>query len=80
MHILDGNGAVVFFGETSTARMRRTILELTEWLTRDTPVRAGGVPFTGMGLVPGGLSLAGGQTVEISVEGIRTLSNPVARR
>jgi len=33
-----------------------------------------------MGLVPGGLSLAGGQTVEISVEGIRTLSNPVARR
>jgi len=25
MHILDGNGAVVFFGETSTARMRRTI-------------------------------------------------------
>lgn len=80
MRILNGDGAVAFFGETSTARIRRTILELTEWLTRDNRVPAGTVLLTGTGLVPDGLSLAGGQTVEIRVEGIGTLSNPVARR
>jgi len=57
---------VVFFGETSTARMTRTILEPTEWLTRDNPVPAGTVLLTGTG--------------EIRVEGIGTLSSPVARR
>ena len=33
MRILGSDGTVVFSGATSTARMRRTILELTEWLT-----------------------------------------------
>jgi 2-dehydro-3-deoxy-D-arabinonate dehydratase len=70
----------VFFGETSTTRVRRTILELTEWLTRDNPVLAGTVLLTWTGLVPDGLSFAGGRTVEIRVEGIGTLSKPVARR
>jgi 2-dehydro-3-deoxy-D-arabinonate dehydratase len=56
------------------------MLGLTEWLTRDSPVPAGTVLLTGTGLVPGGLALAGGQTVEISVERNGTLSNPVARR
>jgi fumarylacetoacetate (FAA) hydrolase family protein len=72
--------SIVGVGATSTARMRRTILELTEWLARDNPVRAGGVPFNGTWLVPGGLSLAGGETVEISLECIGTLSNSVSRR
>jgi hypothetical protein len=73
-------GAVVLFGETRTARLRRTILELTEWLTRDNPVPAGTVLLTGMGLVSDGLAVAGGQTVEISKEGMVTLANPVAPR
>ena len=39
MRISDANGAELFTGETSTARMRRTFPELVEWLLRATRSR-----------------------------------------
>ena len=71
---------MVFSGETSTARMRRSFDELVSWLRRDNPVPAGSVLLTGTGLVPpDDFTLEPGQRVEIHVPGIGTLVNPVGR-
>jgi 2-dehydro-3-deoxy-D-arabinonate dehydratase len=78
MRILDTAGGVLFSGETSTERMRRTFQELVDWLLRDNPVPAGSVLLTGTGLVPPDeFTLEPGHTVEISVPEIGTLTNPV---
>ena len=78
MRILDAEGGEVFAGETSTAKMRRSFPELVDWLLRDNPVPAGSVLLTGTGLVPpDDFTLEPGQTVEITVPEIGTLTNPV---
>jgi 2-dehydro-3-deoxy-D-arabinonate dehydratase len=78
MRISDAEGAELFAGETSTARMRRTFPELIEWLLRANPVPPGSVLLTGTGLVPpDDFTLEPGHVVEIHVPGIGTLSNPV---
>ena len=60
--------------------MRRSIDELIEFLRRDNPVPPGTVLLTGTGIVPpDGVTLAPGQSVEITIPGIGTLRNPVAR-
>ena len=80
LRILGADGEVVFSGETSTARMRRSFDELVSWLRRDNPVPAGSVLLTGTGLVPpDDFTLEPGQRVEIHVPGIGTLVNPVGR-
>jgi len=80
LRILAEDGGVVFEGETSTARMKRTFEELVAYLHRDNPVPAGSVLLTGTGLVPpDDVSLQPQQTVEIRIAGIGTLANPVAR-
>ena len=80
LRILDGDGGVVYEGETSTARMTRSFEDLVEYLRRDNPLQPGTVLLTGTGLVPPDeVTLAPGQTVEIRVPGIGTLINPVAR-
>lgn len=69
----------VFWGRTSTDRMRRPLRELVEFLRRDNPVPAGTVLLTGTGLVPpDDVRLAAGQSVEITISRIGTLRNPVA--
>jgi 2-dehydro-3-deoxy-D-arabinonate dehydratase len=79
LQILGPAGETVFEGRTSTASMRRSIDELIEFLCRDNPLPAGTVLLTGTGIVPpDGVTLTGGQTVEIKVSGIGTLRNPVA--
>jgi 2-dehydro-3-deoxy-D-arabinonate dehydratase len=79
MRIADAAGVEVFAGETSTARMRRSFVELVEWLIRDNPVPAGSVLLTGTGLVPpDDFTLEPGHVVEIHVPDIGTLVNPVA--
>jgi 2-dehydro-3-deoxy-D-arabinonate dehydratase len=76
--ILAADGGVVWEGETSTARMKRSFDDLVSWLTRENPVAAGTVLLTGTGLVPpDDVALAPGQRVVIKVSGIGTLENPV---
>ena len=71
-------GDVLFEGETSTERMKRSFEELVSYLVRDNPVPFGSVLLTGTGLVPpDGFTLEPGHVVEITVPGIGTLSNPV---
>ncbi len=78
MRILDAAGSEVFAGETSTASMRRSFVELVDWLLRNNPVPPGSVLLTGTGLVPpDDFTLAPGHTVEIHVPPIGTLTNPV---
>jgi 2-dehydro-3-deoxy-D-arabinonate dehydratase len=79
LRILGPGGESVFDGHTSTASMRRSLVELVEFLRRDNPVPAGTVLLTGTGIVPpDDVTLSGGQVVEITVPGIGTLRNPVA--
>ncbi len=78
LRISTAEGAELFAGETSTARMRRTFPELVEWLLRANPVPRGSVLLTGTGLVPpDDFTLEPGHVVEIHVPGIGTLTNPV---
>jgi 2-dehydro-3-deoxy-D-arabinonate dehydratase len=80
LRIFGPDGAELFAGETSTARMKRSFEELVSWLRRDNPVPAGSVLLTGTGLVPpDDFTLQAGQRVEIHVPGIGTLVNPVGR-
>ena len=79
LRILAHDGEPMFKGSTSTDRMRRPLGELIEFLRRDNPVPAGSVLLTGTGVVPPDeITLAPGQTVEITISGIGTLRNPVA--
>jgi 2-dehydro-3-deoxy-D-arabinonate dehydratase len=77
--VVTRGGATVFEGTTSTARMRRQLPELIAWLARAQDFPEGAVLSTGTGIVPElDFTLADGDVVAISVEGIGTLSNPVA--
>jgi 2-dehydro-3-deoxy-D-arabinonate dehydratase len=78
LHIADTDGRVLFAGETSTGKMRRTPRELVSWVVRDNPVPAGSVLLTGTGLVPeDDYTLLPGHRVEITIDGIGTLANTV---
>jgi 2-dehydro-3-deoxy-D-arabinonate dehydratase len=80
MRVTDEFGRIVFEGETSTERMRRSYGELLEWLLADNPVPPGSVLLTGTGLVPpDDFTLRPGHVVEIHVPEIGTLVNPVVR-
>ena len=69
---------IVFQGETSIARMARSFEELTEWLGRDNLFPAGVFLLTGTGIVPpDDFTLAAGDVVRITIDGIGTLVNPV---
>jgi 2-dehydro-3-deoxy-D-arabinonate dehydratase len=79
LRIADADDHEIFAGETSTARMKRTIADLVGWLLRDNPVPPGSVLLTGTGVVPpDGYTLESGHRVEIEIEGIGVLSNAVA--
>lgn len=70
---------VAFAGETSTQRMRRTPEELTGYLFREQRFPDGVFLMTGTGIVPpDDFTLRSGDIVEITIEGIGTLTNPVA--
>ncbi len=80
MTIRDAEGATLFDGATSTARMKRSFPDLVSWLVRDNPVPPGSVLLTGTGLVPpDDFTLLPGHVVEIHVPEIGTLTNPVVR-
>jgi 2-dehydro-3-deoxy-D-arabinonate dehydratase len=70
--------STAFEGATNTGTMKRTIPELLNFLTRNNPVPYGSVCLTGTGIVPpDDLSLRDGDLVEISIDNIGTLRNPV---
>lgn len=80
MRVTDGFGRILYEGDTSTERMRRSYGELVEWLLADNPVPPGSVLLTGTGLVPpDDFTLLPGHVVEIHVPEIGSLVNPVVR-
>ncbi len=72
------DGKTIFSEATSTAHLRRSVDTLVSWLLRDNPVPVGTVLSAGTGIpVPDAAALAHGDQVEIAVQGIGRLSNPV---
>jgi 2-dehydro-3-deoxy-D-arabinonate dehydratase len=73
-------GAVLYEGRVNTRQLKRRCDELADWLQRSNRVPAGTVISTGTGiLVPDEHALRDGDVVEIDVEKIGTLRNPVKR-
>jgi 2-dehydro-3-deoxy-D-arabinonate dehydratase len=71
-------GTTVFAGTTSTARMHRSVPDLVGHLVRGMDFPAGVVLSTGTGIVPGlDFTLLDGDVVEVTVEQVGTLTNPV---
>lgn len=74
------NGLVAFAGETSTDQIHRRFEELVEFLLRDNSFPSGVFLMTGTGIVPPSeFTLEHGDEVEIAIEGIGVLRNPVIR-
>jgi 2-dehydro-3-deoxy-D-arabinonate dehydratase len=73
-------GGVAFAGETSAGQMARTFADLIGWLGRDNSFPNGAFLLTGTGIVPSdSFTLEPGDRVEISIDGIGTLTNKVIR-
>lgn len=74
------DGKTLFEGTTNTSRLKRKVLELVAYLMRDNQLFGWTALMTGTGIVPpDDFSLRGGETVEIEVERIGTLRNPVRK-
>jgi len=72
-------GNTVFKGSTSIAEIKRELTELVSYLFRDNTFPTGACLMTGTGVVPeDDFTLAHGDLVAITIEGIGTLSNTVA--
>ncbi|WP_290810962.1 fumarylacetoacetate hydrolase family protein [Halovivax sp.] len=75
---IERDGSVVFDESTSTSEMVRSHDELVSYLLRHDVVPESTVLLTGTSLVPpDDFTLAEGDAVEITIEGIGTLANPV---
>jgi 2-dehydro-3-deoxy-D-arabinonate dehydratase len=73
-------GTRLYEGKTSTGEMKRRCPELIDWLARDNPIPAGTVLSTGTGvLVPDEHALRDGDLVEIELERVGILRNPVRK-
>ena len=73
-------GSLVFEGETSTGRLKRSLDTLVEYLKRDNLVFPGTVLMTGTGIVPPDeFTLRHGDLVEIEARGLGVLRNPVVQ-
>jgi 2-dehydro-3-deoxy-D-arabinonate dehydratase len=77
---IERDGAAVYSGTTNTQQMKRSFVELIEWLARDNLFPQGAFLLTGTGLVPGeDFTLEAGDVVSISAPEIGTLRNPVVQ-
>jgi len=73
-------GAKVFEGHTSAAQMARTFENLIGWLGRDNSFPTGAFLLTGTGIVPDrSFTLEADDIVEIKIDGIGTLLNPIVQ-
>lgn len=71
-------GKTAFEGVTSTARMRRTVEDLAQWLFRENDFPQGVVLLTGTGIIPDDdFTLQSGDAITIAVAGIGELHNTV---
>lgn len=71
---------VVFQASTSAAEMAREFTDLVGWLGRDNSFPNGAFLMTGTGVVPNSdFTLAAGDWVDISIDTIGTLSNPIVQ-
>lgn len=69
---------IVFSGETSTTKIRRTARELLSYLGHSLKFPQGVVLMTGTGIVPPGeFTLQGGDMVQITIDDVSTLINQV---
>lgn len=70
------SGKVLFEGEASSSQIKFRFEQLVEFLARNNPIPVGTVLTTGTGImVPNGFAHQPGDRVEITIEGIGTLSN-----
>lgn len=77
---IERDGSEVFRGQTSIAQMARTFEDLIGWLGRDNSFPRGVFLLTGTGIVPdSSFTLAPGDRVTITIDGIGTLSNPIVQ-
>ncbi len=78
--VIERGGAAAFRGTAPASWLLRTFEELADWLGRALTFPAGAVLLTGTPLIPpAGFTLAEGDLVRITIEGIGTLANPVRR-
>jgi 2-dehydro-3-deoxy-D-arabinonate dehydratase len=76
---IERDGRRVYRGETSVARMARGLEDLIDWLGRENRFPDGVILLTGTGIVPpDDFTLQAGDRVSITIDGIGTLTNPVA--
>jgi 2-dehydro-3-deoxy-D-arabinonate dehydratase len=74
------DGEIVFEASTNTSKMKRSIEELRSYLCLYNPIPAGTVCLTGTGIVPpDDFALQHGDVVNIFIEKIGRLQNPVKR-
>lgn len=74
------HGTEVFRGSVNTRNLRRSIDELISFLCRDNIIAPGTILLTGTGIVPPDeFALQDGDSVEITIEGIGTLTNPIVK-
>lgn len=71
-------GTEIFSGETTLSAMKRSPEELAGWLFRESSFPHGALLMTGTGIIPENeFTLAPGDVVRISIDGIGCLMNPV---
>ncbi len=72
------DGSEAFAGEVHTSRIHRTLADLVAYLGRSSTFESGVVLLTGTGIVPpGDFTLAAGDVITITIDGIGTLTNTV---
>ena len=77
---IERDGANAFSGSANTAMMKRDCAYLADWLQRHNPVPDGTTVLTGTGTIPPPeFTLQGGDVVNITIDKIGTLSNPVVK-
>jgi 2-dehydro-3-deoxy-D-arabinonate dehydratase len=77
---IEHNGQVYWQGETSTSELKRRLDELVSYLFLENDFPDGAILCTGTGLVPDSqLTLQPGDIVQISINPLGSLRNPVVR-
>jgi 2-dehydro-3-deoxy-D-arabinonate dehydratase len=78
--VIRRKGEVLFDGDTSTSQIHRTFDDLVGYLRRYNEFPAGVVLMTGTGIIPPSeFTLEDGDDVEVAIDGIGSLRNPVVR-